>query len=198
MSEQAKPVNKKKSIREIREMVETNEYKSSEPNQEQKFEPFFFDDTMDLNRHIFSVSRVICGSSIGTGFFFKSKNQTFLVTNKHVLFDFKKETFFDSKVTIYLIEELDNKKYCSYQVQFDIQNKGTVYDHPNKDTDIIALNMNFCSGPYKKLKTTALTFDKILPDEKMTEFSYSSDVYMIGYPIGLYDKKTNLPLVRKE
>ncbi|CAM4431401.1 Trypsin-like peptidase domain-containing protein [Pedobacter westerhofensis] len=135
--------------------------------------------------------------STGTGFFFSfyinGKDNTYIVTNAHVINN--------SKVGILRFTELlDSLPNYGHIVNVQISNFESLFiKHPTQDLAIIPLDLivnnglvlgkpvYFRSGSEKVLFTTQY-------DQKV---DYIENAMMIGYPKGLYDSYNNLPIVRR-
>ena len=81
-------------------------------------------------------------------------------------------------------------------------NADTVIQHPNKDVDLVAIPIAQILNELDKNKVgvyyKAMDEDRI-PDDVTQEKELKSieNVWMIGYPNGLWDMKNNLPIVRE-
>jgi hypothetical protein len=139
----------------------------------------------------------------GTGFFFRIKidenrHLPLIITNKHVTADAKAGQFF--------LHERDTTKESptpsgqSFVVGFDNFESRWI-GHPNSNVDLCAMPF----GPIgaqsesqgKNPFSISLGEDVIWSDDDLSTLSAVEDVVMIGYPIGLWDEKNNLPIFRR-
>ncbi|MBC8177378.1 MAG: trypsin-like peptidase domain-containing protein [Deltaproteobacteria bacterium] len=153
----------------------------------------------------FTTVRIECmlhdgSSSVGTGFFFKfvtesDKTILTIITNKHVIEG-------ASKAVFYL-----TKKGASGEPKFGEYNFFEMFDfqnwilHPDANVDLCALSV---SNLFNRLYNQGQdffwrAFDKnIIPNHQdVTLLSALEDIVMVGYPIGLWDSKNNMPIFRK-
>lgn len=138
------------------------------------------------------------GNGVGTGFIFsykhKEKEYSLLVTNKHVIKNAEKGT-------ITFINKVDDKPQLGKAQASTI----TVFEkiwfgHPNADIDV-------CIAPLapilNNLPNKGNVFFRSIPDsliptkEKINEIDSLEEVVFIGYPMGIWDKKNFLPIIRK-
>jgi len=150
--------------------------------------------TTVTERLLFSTIRLQTPQGIGTGFYFLfeiDKNQKIpvFITNKHVISNFNKVEFSlhfaknkqPSKEVITITYISDWIYHDKYDLAFTFANPlfEQLKRKHNKDIFIIPLTENL-----------------IWDNEKLQSLSAVEDVLMYGYPIGLYDKKNVLPLIR--
>jgi len=142
------------------------------------------------------------GPHAGTGFFFFLKHPDgeqsvpLLITCKHLLAGAQSGGIFLS------IKSADEKKE-------DIQVRRVAFEdtqsawvpHPQQDVDLVAMPL---APLFRKLQETKEMVDltplapALLPDEEtLRDISLFSEVKIVGYPIGIWDQKTNLPLFRR-
>lgn len=145
---------------------------------------------------MYNTVRITTSSGSGTGscFNFRADNQDIpvLITNKHVINDNSEEQ------TSFLLHIANDDG--APEGNIEINCKTHWYFHPFKD-------LCFCYlGPlseqilkrYGKKVYVVLNDESIIPDKaKLEELSALEEIVMIGYPIGLWDKRNNLPLFRK-
>ncbi|MFA5106199.1 MAG: serine protease [Candidatus Micrarchaeia archaeon] len=139
----------------------------------------------------------------GTGFFFDflvGDKQTLpvIITNKHVIKD--------AVIGRFQLHVLDgnqeNPKPSGkfFTVRFDNFEKRWI-SHPNENVDL-------CAMPFQPLNTEAEKrkigifrssfYDTIVYDDTtLAELGAVEDILMVGYPIGLWDRTNNFPLIRK-
>jgi hypothetical protein len=141
--------------------------------------------------------------STGTGFFFdfefdKSKNSYIpvIVTNKHVVKGAQKIKLF--------LKEKSVQGGPDYNKIFELEINNSalfVIDHPDSAIDLCVIPIALLDDSLKKLNRT-LYYDifsqTAIPTLEINNKMLAiEEVYMIGYPNGLWDKAHNLPIVRK-
>lgn len=146
---------------------------------------------------MFNTVRLVANDgSSGTGYFYNFEIDGAIVpaiiTNKHVV-NFKQ----NATMTFFLhLQNGDDESNESYQVTL-------ITDwifHSTKDLCFCFVNPVF---EYVRKQTGKNVFyiaidESILPTQKMLEdLSALEELVMVGYPIGLWDKKNNLPIFRK-
>lgn len=135
------------------------------------------------------------GISCGTGFFFvflsRGRRVPVIVTNKHVIEG-------DPHATVRFLVHLDDGGSTS--TNFIISFATDWVFHPT-------LDLCFCfAAPVfsevermtgKKVFYSPITEDLVATDDKLAELGAMEDITMVGYPIGLWDEKNNLPIFRR-
>lgn len=140
-------------------------------------------------------------TSTGTGFFFnfedEKKNQIpVIITNKHVVFGSKDIKLFFKKV------KNGEPDYGAPYIVTIPNNSKTVIQHPNKDVDLVAIPT---AHIYEELSKKGIgifyiaTTEDGIPDDltQKKELKSIENIWMIGYPNGLWDMKNNMPIVRE-
>lgn len=129
-------------------------------------------------------------SILGTGFFVSYKNKNILVTAKHVIQDKDKKELANLGYGFDHYKEDGSK----HQVIYDIDELHKKYDiewyyHPNPDIDL-AVSIVELPNDYTPL------FDErsMIP---YSEINIGSDIYYLGYPLGLISKDDLSPIVKK-
>ena len=155
-------------------------------------EPIAFSEKM-----LYSTILIEADNSKGTGFFFDFKidNTTIIpviITNKHVVnFNPNQKVF----MTFHLKEKLSDAE-SNIKCLVD----ATWIFHDNQDLCFCFFEP-LCQQISKKYGTRPfyISIDEslIYEDEKLKTLSTVEDVMMVGYPIGLYDKKNNYPIFRR-
>lgn len=130
-----------------------------------------------------------------SGFLFLNKKQElFLITNRHVVLD-EKKNHFPTMVRIQLHTDAHDLKQNS---NFDVKlYKGTtrIWQEINPSIDVVAIPL-----PVKELQSKGFIFkafnsQNFLPSN--IKLRVGEDVLIIGYPLGIYyDAVHNLPTVR--
>ncbi|QTE34581.1 serine protease [Mucilaginibacter gossypii] len=142
-------------------------------------------------------------TSTGTGFFFTFYNDlakqvpiNVIITNKHVVNGFQRIQLYFKKVKN---NEPDNGP--AYVVTIP-NNSTTVIQHPNNDIDLVAIPTAWIYAELAKKNIgvyyIAADESRIATDSALkVDLKAIEDVWMIGYPMGLWDADNNLPIVRK-
>lgn len=151
---------------------------------------------------LFTTVRIETDRGVGTAFFFnaridESKNLPLIVTNKHVVEG--------STMGSFQLHEADRNadppkpagRFFSVMLN---KFESLWIDHPDPDVDLCAMPCKPLYIHAEKLGKTvfhkALDEKLVLPDDQLANLSAAEDVILVGYPIGLWDEKNNLPLIR--
>jgi hypothetical protein len=157
---------------------------------------------------LFSTARLVATyedgrTSIGTSFFFnfkldESRNIPVLITNRHVISGTKKGSFF-----LHLAETdgkggvVPSDKWASVELG-DFENSWI--PHP-AGIDICAMPVAYLLDAAQKAGKNIyhVTFgEEVLPnDQALGGLMAMEEATMVGYPIGLWDSKNKLPLLRR-
>lgn len=154
---------------------------------------------------LYSTVRISGSSGIGTGFFFnfkvsEEKRVDLILTNKHVV-----EKNDGLKFRFHEAVNQDNKFYPSDN-SFDLGINGLEkiwIPHPSDNVDLGAFYMEPLKKHSKetlKKDIFAIFFDEsIIKDDSFLENAsdVTDEVFMVGYPTGLWDEVNNLPIIRK-
>jgi hypothetical protein len=145
---------------------------------------------------LFSTVRLKTSSGSGTGFFFNfkigDKIAPVIVTNKHVVNNKTLEN------VNFLLHVGNNGQPTDENIPINY-NANWIF-HPNLD-----LCFSFVNPIFEHFKITLkkdvffipITEELIWDAQKLEELQAVEDVLMVGSPIGLWDEKNNLPLIRK-
>lgn len=128
---------------------------------------------------------------IGTGFFFRHNEKTYLVSSRHVFIN-EGKNFYPDKVTIRLNRSSTDLTQ-SGELTFDLYRTGTDdknWIEINREIDLAALEI----GDPKGYILAALSTANLPP--KDFRMSLGEQVLVIGYPKGFYDEVHNLPIIR--
>lgn len=144
-----------------------------------------------------TVRLVTSNGSTGTGFFFnfifpENKIVPVIITNKHVVNNNQKE-----KVEFFLHTKKedypdDEKLNIAFTTEWNF--------HKNQDLCFCFVGPLFEQIKKQKQKDIfyiAITEELLWDNKKLEELNAVEEVLMVGYPIGLWDQKNNLPLFRK-
>jgi len=146
---------------------------------------------------LFSTVRLSTDSGSGTGFFFHFKTDDqkqipVIVTNKHVINNkLEQEVNFSLHIK-------DMGKPTNENI--DIRLNARWVFHPTLDLCCAFTNplmSQIKQRIQKEIFYIPFTEELIWEDSKLEEIQAVEDILMVGYPIGLFDRKNNLPLFRK-
>ena len=77
---------------------------------------------------------------------------------------------------------------------YDGSGKKTWIEHPSiTQADVVAIQLD-CREIGEKFWTNAFTIENHIPEE--TTISMCEPLFVLGYPLGFYDKINNLPIIR--
>jgi len=148
---------------------------------------------------LFVTLRLKTSNGLGTGFIMNfssgsDKAIPVIVTNKHVVNNLKSEN------VQFHLHTGSNKIPLDENISLNY--KSTWIFHPDDRIDL-------CCTPFgpiiheikanqsKEIFFSQISEDLIWDDENLEKLNVVEDILMVGYPIGLYDKKHNLPLIRR-
>lgn len=127
--------------------------------------------------------------------------RVFLVTNKDVLHEDPRQRERASRIRLHV-----NKKNADGTIQgevVDILSPGTGTDkawrgHPDPDVDVLAFDITALLIARPDIEKKWATYDLFLNNERMRELEITmgEEVVIVGYPLGLRHRTSNLPLVR--
>lgn len=151
----------------------------------------------------YNTIRIETDVATGTGFFFNFKVETdslkqipVIITNKHVIDGSK-------KIFLYFRKSLNGQPQNGNAVIFEIPNSSiTVIQHPNPKIDLVAIPIAQIIQQLQKNGVTAYTIgfsENEIPSNEFQkkELKAFEEIYMIGYPRGLWDEINNMPIVRR-
>jgi hypothetical protein len=143
-------------------------------------------------------------SGVGTGFFFHFNigGNAFLpaiITNKHVIRNATVGTLY-----LHRGENRDGQNVpVTPYVAFQIGDFASQWiSHPNPDIDLCAIPLEPIRRQIEKQNGNTIYYiplnEKVIPSQKKLEdLTAIEDIYLIGYPIGLFDEAHNLPIIRR-
>lgn len=145
---------------------------------------------------LFNTVRIVTSSGTGTGFFFnflfpENFSVPVIITNKHVVNNNKKEV---------VAFQLHLKNGDIPEEKININFNTEWHFHPEQDLCFCFANPLFEQINSIKQKRVFYipTSEKLIWTEaELGQLSAIEDVVMVGYPIGLWDEKNNLPLFRR-
>ena len=137
---------------------------------------------------------------LGTGFLVNrivsgTKSKVFLVTNKHVL---GKKRELSTKVTLHFNAE-EAGVIRAHVIVFNWRLEACPWrEHPDKDTDVLALEVTEILIKMPNLSFKFLDYSNFVDATilKNEEITMGEQVWVAGYPLGLKHQTTNFPLMR--
>ena len=138
----------------------------------------------------------------GTGFFFnltvdEDLMVPLVITNKHVVKGKSKGKFFLTQTD----SEGNPILQRHFKVGFDVQFEQMWTFHPDPMIDLCAMPIGQLLSAAKVLKANlfykALDQKLIPTSEQLRELDVVEDIFMIGYPNGIWDSFNNKPIIRK-
>jgi hypothetical protein len=149
-------------------------------------------------------SEIGTGIGTGTGFFFdfilpNQQRISTIITNNHVIEGASIGTFWVHQSV------MDGQNYIpsglSEQVQLPLMRSWWLVSHPNPTIDLCAIVVNplLKNAQQQGIEVyyQPLNEDFILTDTQLEELSAVEDIFMFGYPDGLWDYVNNFPLIRR-
>ncbi len=161
------------------------------------------------SRLLFTTTRIVATlsdgtQSVGTGFFFRydvdeQRHVPVLITNKHVVKDAIKGTFFVHEA---LTDEDGQVKPSEISTGIEYHNFANAwFGHPDADIDLCAMPLG---GLHEQVRAVGKQFfylsldESIIPTQEQLEtLAAIEDVVMVGYPIGIWDSVNNFPILRR-
>ncbi len=176
---------------------------------------------------LFSTVRIETDLGVGTGFILQVKiniggSMIFLITNKHVIKDAKKISFFFTKAGLKTLSEEEKKTFykkiksfltrpedeknnvrdyplIGEKLQLEI-NGEKWFEHPDAKIDLTLINISLALNNMEKngnrIFIRSIPADLIPSKEFLQELDALENVIFIGYPNGIYDRKNLLPITR--
>ncbi|TET39226.1 MAG: serine protease [Planctomycetota bacterium] len=162
----------------------------------------------DSDKLLFSTVRIVTEKpnskvGIGTGFFFefKTKSGQFvptLITNKHVVKDAIVGRFRLHEQKKVGDSDIPTGKYIDLQFK-DFESQWIM--HPSTNIDLCAMPIgplvNEAQKQSRDFYRSTLTAEHIPAPGTLQNLKAIEDIFMYGYPIGLWDEVNNLPLIRR-
>jgi hypothetical protein len=130
----------------------------------------------------------------GTGFFYynlQSKSQ-FLITNRHVICD---ENYFPNAINLMLHSNMnDMTKNEVYSIHLYNKIK-PLWRNPNPpEADAVAIPIDRNDLAIHNIVYISFASNNMLPKDILLDVG--EDVFIMGYPLGIYDEVHNLPVIR--
>lgn len=141
----------------------------------------------------------------GTGFLVAretspGKGRIFLVTNKHVLHPDQQQRKKATHIRVHV-----NRKKANGTIEGDVfivplvgGGKISYEEHPDRDVDVLAFDVTQLTNAMPDLEMKWVGYDLFLNNEKARELEITmgEEVVIVGYPLGLRHRTSNLPLIR--
>ena len=126
-----------------------------------------------------------------TGFFWENADKIFLITNRHVVIG-EDEQYYPDRIE-FRVDRGDQVGYRQLWLSKALyrQNTQPVWMELCHKIDIVAIELD---PVIKTHKIRAFSSGFVTPDELVVDLG--SDVSVIGYPLGFYDRVHNLPVIR--
>lgn len=151
----------------------------------------------------YSTIRIETDKFVGTGFFFNfkfekdsTKHIPVVITNKHVVDG-------ATRIFLYFRKSINGVPENGSALIYEITNSNrTVIHHPNPKIDLVAIPIAQILQKLEISNLSAYTIgfsENDIPsdDFQKKEFKTFEEIYMIGYPNGLWDQTNNMPIVRR-
>lgn len=151
----------------------------------------------------YNTIRIETDKAVGTGFFFNFKVEKdstkyipVIITNKHVVNG-------ATRIFLYFRKSINGIPENGNAIIYEIPNSPrTVIQHPSPNTDLVVIPIGQILQQIQKdnilVYTIAFSENEIPTNEfQKNEFKTFEEIFMIGYPNGLWDKTNNMPIVRK-
>lgn len=158
---------------------------------------------------LYSTVRLVCGNSVGTGFFFHAtlhgRPMPLLVTNRHVIAPTDPGSITSEGTTVetelavhgHKLVMVDGKAAPGGESHVVRVAKHTWFGHPDPNVDLAVLPAASISNLDKELFHIGLMPAHVWTPERLRELSVIEDVTMCGAPIGLWDDVHGLPVFRR-
>ena len=162
-----------------------------------------------------SIMELLCSSTVrietrdisnncyfGTGFFFNLSVDgnvvPLIITNKHVVKGMDRGYFV-------LTEQDKNgnpmyKQHFTVVIEHNFEKHWIMHPDPNIDLCVMPINpiLELGNKQYGKVFFHRAFDNSLIPvDEKLSEIDIAEEVFMIGYPNGLWDSVNNMPIIRR-
>lgn len=141
-----------------------------------------------------STIKINTNNGSGTGFFFRFKIEDnfipILVTNKHVINYNKNEKV---ELSFHISE---NNNVSSKNLNIELERNWIFHEKYDLCFTFIADVLNGIKSKFRK-EVAICYLEEELILKNLDELQALEEIIMIGYPIGLWDKINNLPILRK-
>jgi len=164
--------------------------------------------SVDIERLPYLTTRIQCmlhngQSSVGTAFFTRLEHPRFpepqyaLITNKHVVCDAVR-----GSIVLHEAHPTEPSNSTGNQLCLEVENFANQWiPHPDDSIDLCICPLGRLNSSFRGLGKKALMGyvirEHIPTDSELRAMSVVEEVLMIGYPTGLWDSYSNLPIIRK-
>ena len=154
------------------------------------------------SRLLFTTLRIEAeGGRVGTGVICsypvsETGVGSFLVTNKHVI-----EDSLSGSIT-FSVENSDGQPLSDHSYKLHCSEKAWEWTgHPDAEVDVTAISITLAvdktRGQGHNIYYRTISRDIVLTEEQTRDMDAIEEVWMVGYPNGIYDQVNNLPVVRR-
>lgn len=129
-----------------------------------------------------------------TGFFYNHEGETYLITNRHVVIDEKREHYPDTvKIKIHMSTTTNLENRVIEIKLYDTKGHSLLMEHPtNQEVDVVGINIqSYLEEPY--FITYWLSGHIV---SSRTRFGIGEQIITLCYPRQYHDKMHNLPIGR--
>ena len=144
------------------------------------------------------TTKTMKGEKIGTGFIYKyeedGKFWNFIITNRHVV-----DNAIEGKITFHKGEMNNGKNVLVEGEAIDLNFNSNSFFYNDSSIDVAIMNVSPIYDENKDKMYMIVVSRVIIPnnDEIKMKISKIDELIFIGYPIGLWDSKNYIPIVRK-
>jgi hypothetical protein len=129
-----------------------------------------------------------------TGFFYHNlkSDLSFLITNRHVVCN---GNYFPNAINLMLHSDMnDMTKNTAYLIHLYNKLK-PIWRNPNPpEADVVAIPIDRNDFARRNLMYILFASNNMLPEN--IQLDVGEDVFIMGYPLGIYDEVHNLPVIR--
>ncbi len=134
---------------------------------------------------------VICSYPVS-----ESGQGSFLVTNKHVVRDSLRGSI------TFSVANADGQPLSDHSYKLHCSEKAWLWTgHPDAEVDVAAISITLgvdkIRGEGHNIYYRTISKDIVLTEEQTGDMDAIEEVWMVGYPNGIYDQVNNLPVVRR-
>ncbi len=154
------------------------------------------------SRLLFTTLRIATDDGrVGTGVicsypFSEGGEGSFLVTNKHVVTD-----SLHGALT-FSLADANGQPVSDHSYKLHCREKAWQWTgHPDAEVDVAAISIKLAVNNIRRqghnVYYCTVSRDLVLMDEQTRDMDAVEEVWMVGYPNGIYDQVNNLPVVRR-
>ncbi|ODS34437.1 MAG: hypothetical protein SCARUB_00448 [Candidatus Scalindua rubra] len=138
-----------------------------------------------------------------SGFFYRSGNDKYLITNRHVVFDAEDDFYPESLILKLHLSRTELELNVDVQISlYDANNNKLWLEHKRFNElkcDVVAIPLTQATMTqeyFNLFNRSSLTFfaQELMDIPAVNPFG---DVVVVGYPLGFFDEVNNLPVYRK-